>query len=451
MRTTLASAGLALALTAAACTSSAAETPGAGRRADVAAFRTGFLAKDRAYSAAARAEAEARLGRLEAAADSASQAYFELELGRIVALADNGHTALFGGPRSRHFDRVPLRLVPFAEEFFVLRTREAHADLLGARLLAVDGRTVAELRQAGRALHGGTAAWRDRWVPYLLESPEQMHALGLAAGAGTATYRFRLADGREMERRIAAEPPTADRARANAHRWLSPAALAGEGAGWRTALAPDRAPWALREPEDPFRWREAPELDALVVDLRETADTESQEIGDFFGEVKERLRAARPGNLVLDLRLNGGGDLTTARSFMRELPQLVPGRLFVLTSPWTFSAAISSLGYLEQAAPQRVTIVGEEVGDRLEFFSEGRVVELPRSGLPVLYATERHDYRNGCRAARDCHGQVVRHPIAVPSLAPDVAAPWTIEAYLAGRDPAMEAVAAALGRPAAGR
>ena len=88
--------------------------------------------------------------------------------------------------------------------------------------------------------------------------------------------------------------------------------------------------------------------------------------------------------------------------------------------------------------------VREAVGDRLEMFSEGNITELPRSGLMVLDATERHDYRNGCRAARDCHGQVVRHPIAVPSLAPDVPAPWTVEAYLAGRDPGMEAVAAAV-------
>jgi hypothetical protein len=41
---------------------------------------------------------------------------------------------------------------------------------------------------------------------------------------------------------------------------------------------------------------------------------------------------------------------------------------------------------------------------------------------------------------------VVRNPISVPSLAPEIAAPWTIEAYRAGRDPAMEAVAAALSR-----
>ena len=72
------------------------------------------------------------------------------------------------------------------------------------------------------------------------------------------------------------------------------------------------------------------------------------------------------------------------------------------------------------------------------------MISLPNSGGAVLSATERHDYRTGCRGIENCHGSVVRHPIAVQSLAPDIEAPWTIEVYRAGRDPAMEAVAAAL-------
>jgi hypothetical protein len=44
----------------------------------------------------------------------------------------------------------------------------------------------------------------------------------------------------------------------------------------------------------------------------------------------------------------------------------------------------------------------------------------------------------------DCHGSVVRNPISVPTLAPDIQAPWTIDAYRTGHDPAMDAVAAAL-------
>ena len=91
-----------------------------------------------------------------------------------------------------------------------------------------------------------------------------------------------------------------------------------------------------------------------------------------------------------------------------------------------------------------MAVVGEPVGDRLEFFAEGRPVRLKHSGEVLLPATVRHDYADGCRRFSDCHGPVVSRPIRVATLAPDVAAAWTFEAYRAGIDPAMQAVARAL-------
>ena len=41
-----------------------------------------------------------------------------------------------------------------------------------------------------------------------------------------------------------------------------------------------------------------------------------------------------------------------------------------------------------------------------------------------------------------------RIPIAIASLDPEISAPWTFEAFVAGRDPGIEAVAAVLGRRA---
>jgi len=116
----------------------------------------------------------------------------------------------------------------------------------------------------------------------------------------------------------------------------------------------------------------------------------------------------------------------------------------VLMSPWTFSAAISSIGYVKQADPARVALVGEGPGDRLQFWAEGRAFALPRSGALVLPATQRHDYLNGCRAFTDCHPYVRTFPVAVPSLTPDVRAPWTIDDFAAGRDPGMDAAAKVL-------
>lgn len=412
--------------------------------ADIAVLRQDFFAREKSYSAHARVAAEARLRALEARLPDVTPAQFELELAQIVALADNGHTNVAAGPRSRRFNRVPIRLVPFAADFHVLRAPPDYADLLGAQLVAIDDISIDQLRAAARSLVGGTPVWRDRFANYLLESPEQMHAMGLLQSKEGAVYRFRREDGSVIQRRLAAEAPSPEGMRGHASRWLYPELASEEGGRWQTLLPADKAPWSLQEPGKPFRLRHAPELDAMVVEMRQISSSEEGDLPQFAYDVEDAIRSARPRNLVLDLRQNGGGDLNSARAFMKRLPRLVPGRIFALTSPWTFSAAISSLGYLEQAAPDRVTIVGEEVGDRLEFFAEGFPVTLPSSGAAVSFSYERHDYHGGCRGFSDCHGSVVRYPIAVSSLSPDISAPWTIEAYRSGRDPAMDAVARAL-------
>jgi hypothetical protein len=414
-------------------------------RADIAAFRTEILERDRSYAPEARAEANARLARLDEALGRTTRVAFELELARIVALADNGHTIAFPNTRSTHFNRVAIRLTPIGADFRVLRAPTSASDLLGARLVAIDGHAVAELRAAGRTLAGGVPARRDQMATFLLESPEQLQALGLSKNADRATYAFETMAGKTIERQLVAEAPRPDGGfPPGSDRWLSPEPVAGESL--TSLLTVGRSPWALAEVSTAFRVRTDADLRALVMQMRRVSDAPGHPIAAFLAEVTQRIQTEHPENIVIDMRFNGGGNLQTTRDFMQGLPSLVPGRIFVLTSPWTFSAAISSVGYLKQAAPARVTIVGEDVGDRLNFFAEGGPVFLPNSGVGVSIATQRHDYQTGCVGFSDCHGPVVRYPIAVPTLAPAIAAPWTIEAYAVGRDPGLEAVAVALRR-----
>lgn len=439
------------ALLAAATTSTAPAQNGSGDanrltvadfRADLATLRSGFMERDRSFAAPARAEAEKRIAALEAGLDTVSRVQFELEVARIVALADNGHTNAFAGGRARRYNRVALRFVPFGQDLYVVRAREAHRDLLGARLTGIDEKSAAELRSVAHSLMGGAPQHRDRFTPCFVESPEQMHALGVAVRSDAATYHLELSDGRRISRRIPAHPSDPAARVLPPSRLMYPEAL--EGKEWEGLLPPERAPWALRDPDSRFRWREATDIPAVVVEFRQNVGAPGHSIESFLAEVTAELQRRRPRHLVLDMRMNGGGDLTTTRVFMQQLPSLVSGRIFVLTSPWTFSAAISSTGYLKQAAPERVAIVGEAVGDRLEFFAEGRPITLPRSGIVIGLATERHDYATGCRPFNDCHRYMVRNPITVRTLAPEIPAPWTIAAYRAGRDPAMEAVARAI-------
>src|SRR5215471_3388505 len=149
----------------------------AAQREDLAAFRRDFLAVDQSFTPAARAEAERRLASLDAAAGSISDTRFVLSLEQIAALADNGHTRV-AQPWSA-VERVGVRLAPFGTDFYVLRVVAEHADLLGGRLVAIDGIPIDRLRDSARTLTGGTPARRDRFVPATLESLDQLSAFGL--------------------------------------------------------------------------------------------------------------------------------------------------------------------------------------------------------------------------------------------------------------------------------
>ena len=85
-----------------------------------------------------------------------------------------------------------------------------------------------------------------------------------------------------------------------------------------------------------------PEIDGLYVQFRanSTADTEGREISQFVTRVHDEVKKPEPKNLVLDLRFDIGGDIDQTRDLARALTANVRERIYVITSRYTFSAAI---------------------------------------------------------------------------------------------------------------
>jgi hypothetical protein len=401
-------------------------------------MRSIVTSEEKAFTDEGRARALALLDSVSARSASLSDLAFELQLSRVVALADNGHSLLRPGARIGRTNRVGVRLLPLSDGLLVAHATRGDEDLLGASLVAIGELPVERLLAENRTLYGGTAAWRDQFAPYLLESPEQLHAMGLIASPAEAVYRFRRPDGTVVSRTLRGDTVGRGVARSVDEAFFPD----GGRPGWRTLVG--NPPWALREPGIAFRRLTTWQPGVFVFQMRQNHDAPGQAITAVLDSVRAEVASARPQHFVLDMRFNGGGNLNLTRLFMQELPGLVPGRIFVLTGPRTFSAGISSVGYLVQAAPDRVTIVGEPAGDRLVFFAESRMRELPGTSTGVMFSRERHDYEGGCAAFPDCHGPVRRNPIRVRSLDPQVSAPWTAAAFRAGRDPGLEAVHALL-------
>jgi hypothetical protein len=410
----------------------------AGQVAD-AAYLTSFANFDRSYGPRQRARASRLLDALRADAGNLSHEQFVLRVAEIAALADIGHTSGDRNAFMKDTPRIPLRTFWFADGLFVLYADEGNVDLLGARIDRIDGRPLEDVYQAIRAYRGGTDAFRRTQLIPMLESPGLLQAAGVAEEQIALTLSGVDADGAPFTRRIVAEQRDRSAWVSSTSRLLHPDRLARRGLRSFLRFSEDLPP-SLHAPDRLF-WQETLADGALYVRIDHNADADEAPIQPFLDGVLETVRAARPPYVVLDMRINGGGDYTKTYAFARALPEAANGApIYVLTSPWTFSAAITTVAALEDAGGDQVTIVGDEVGDRLDFWAEGDSFVLPNAFLQVHYATGRHVYNGACNDLDQCFWLNRRYPVRVSSLTPDIHEPWTFEAYRNGRDPALDAI-----------
>jgi hypothetical protein len=397
-----------------------------------------------AFTDDARAAALGLVASLKARDGMLTPAEFLVGIAEAAALADNGHDAWYPGEGAWLPERrAPMRFFWFPDALAVAHAAPGQQDLVGARVTALDGHPADELFSRLRPLAGGPDNYR-RWnLAVFLERAEILHAIGLARLPDRYTLSLVLRDGTAATREIAMIP------RAQAPRGVEPARLlAGSpygnepALGWRGIGGAPNDPLYLQDPDHLFRIAPLPDLAALYVQFRSHYGTEEEPIEPFLQQAAATIAEARPQNLVLDLRFDGGGDISRTTDFFGGLAQAVPGRIYVVISPLTFSAGIVAAALVAMSAPERVTLVGEPVGDRLRFWSEGRAACLPGTKYCLHMRDGLWDLVHGCAQEPGCYGDQFR--ARVPDLDPDLPAPFSVETWLAGTDPAMAAIEADL-------
>lgn len=411
----------------------------AGQIADAQYFRQ-FPASDRAYTARTRAEAQRMADRLATEAGDLSHEQFVLRVAEIAALADNAHTSIGENAFRKNTTRLPLRTYLFADGLYVTWAKPELRDLLGARIDTIDGRSIDAIYSVIRRYQGGTEAHRRAALTPMLESPALLQAAGVAQSRDALTISGVLSDGTRFERRVTAEPRDRSAWVSSTARQIFPV---WEGAPM-VGLMQDgpQLPVYLQHRSQLFSAEPLPQR-GFYIGIGFNGDADESPIGPFLDAQLARIRREHPAFVVVDMRMNGGGDYTTTYAFARALPEAAgSAHIYVLTSPWTFSAAITTVAALKDAGGDQVTIVGAPVGDRLDFWAEGGTFDLPNAFVQVHYAAGRHVYNAPCRDNTQCFWLNARYPVRVSTLEPDINAPLTFAAYRENRDPAIDAVLA---------
>lgn len=351
-----------------------------------------------------------------------------VELARIIAARNDGHSRVtfpvdashgfFQGhtptplPKNRElaFHILPIRLYSFEDGLFVTRTTAEHAELLGARLLAVGSQPFEEaLALVGPIAHGDNAMQKRHIVAQYLVTTEVLHAVGLSGRRDEALLTFQLADGsrKSVTLRGTVEAP--------AGKWIDAARAA-------------QLPLYRQRNDEPYWFDYLPADRTVYLQYNEVTNRKDESIDRFVSRLFTFINANPVERLIIDLRGNEGGDGGLARPLLHAImaePKLrKPGSLFAIVGRETFSAAMLFLVDLEKHT--RVLFAGEPTGSRPNSPGDARKVLLPNSGVVMRVST--------------LYWQVSDPRDDREGIVPHLPAPLTSADFLAGRDPSMEAI-----------
>ena len=418
------------------------QSVGEAQRQDLEYFRH-YLKYNRTYTPAARAEVSRLLEEYEAQAARMTPAQFDLAIARMAALADNGHSKVYPDVFRQRHNKLPCLLYRFSDGYYIVRARPACQTLLGAKLLAIDGHSTAEIADRMFQYSLGARQHYDQYIsPFYLESPELLNVAGLASARDRVTLHVLLEDGRGQDTLMRADPPEPKgQWWVSSNFYLSDEPIPSAATDWKSFLpAHAKLPLFLADFANPFRVVTWPGI--YYAAFRSNTNEKGHPIGPFVAKVGKEISQQRPRIVIVDLRFDQGGDLTTTAGLMSRVTRLAPSieRVYVLTSAWTFSAGETSVALAKEHGGGKVTIVGEPVGDRLRFWGEGRDMTLPNSGVTLHFATGLHDYARPCWGEPGCFWVMYFFPMHLKTIAPDVTIPYSFADYRALRDPVLDYV-----------
>ena len=322
---------------------------------------------------------------------------------------------------------LPVAFYRFEEGVFITQATPTYAQLAGKQVIQIEGRSMGEVAQAiVPTICADNPHWPTEIVPFRLRETAFLHALGLTAHPDRVTLRLMGENGVQEEHTLFAdhEFPTAPLGRnfPFPENWVSPLDDLPQ------------IPLSLRDLRTPFWYERLPELNAVYLHINSVRDGDRETFADFTTRFFAMLDETKPERLIIDIRMNKGGNTTLEWPFLYKLiasPLNQRGRLFVIIGRRTWSAAQNFATYLDFHTT--AIFVGEPTGSSPNFTGESVEFRLPWSGTRVNISDL--NWQSGWPWDRR------------PWIPPDLYAPPTWEAYRTGGDVALEAIIREIAQP----
>jgi hypothetical protein len=343
------------------------------------------------------------------------------EIMRLVAQVCDGHTRLRQETMGNHM--LPVRLHYFSDGLFVEAGDKRVANIVGGNVLRIGTMSADSAYSAVRPLipvDNDNEYRRRLLAPALLVTPEVLQAIGASTRDDVVDLTVQ-----KEGKTISAELPAGPFRPWNNHGWPT------DPEGWINArdAAKDPTPLWLQHTDKNYWHTYLTGENTLYVQYNEVHDQPGGEpISEYFPRIFQEAEQRNVQRVVLDIRLNGGGNNQLNRPIWHAIIKSErlnqKGKLWVLIGPKTFSAAMDFVDDVEMNT--NVLFAGEPTGESPNQWGDPVDLTLPNSGIVIQAATLWWQLQDP-RDRRECR-------------APDLSVPLTFSDYANNVDPVMKTI-----------
>lgn len=329
-----------------------------------------FLARElpkrhaNAFHSISREKFEAEVGALDQRLDQLNSDEIYVGMDRIANLIGDGHTYI---RFPEDYANLPVDIVRFGDDYRVVATANGNEKALGARVIKIEDTPSARAHEILLSLTPSdeTDVLRNARANGFLTIGILLHGIGIVRDRNLVRHTLADDDGKEFA--------------VNVH-----SVVRSDRLNWKYPYK--AAPLFRQKPDEDFWYTYLPESHTVYCNFRGYKD-----LGQHSKTLFDLIKQQHPDKLVIDMRMNGGGDYNVGLRHMvhpiRDLPDINrKGHLFVLIGSDTFSAAMSNSAHFRYQT--NAILVGQQIGEKPNSYQEAREMKLPNSRWTVRYSVK---------------------------------------------------------------
>ncbi len=297
---------------------------------------------------------------------------------KLVASFHVGHTRinigeLLHNPGELQLHSYPYQLYEFNDGVYIQRTDKKYEEAVGGKVLKIGNMKIDDAIEAISPLvqYENEQGLQGNSMFYLTIS-EFLKTQGIAGSKDEVSITY-LKNGKEETTVFSA----------GSYNILNSMTGLETLPGWTEARKPDELPLWQKDPSS-FRYMEyLPDTKTLYVRHSVVYDDSDKTIKLFFSNMTDFINSNDVEKLILDLRMNGGGNnylnKPVITSIIKSEKINQKGKFYCIIGRRTFSAAQNLVNELENYT--EVIFVGEPTSENVNFYGDTKNERLPNSML----------------------------------------------------------------------